>query len=298
MNPHTEQEWTIHAVNIHGVFFERWCAHIVRSLPGWRVRSTNYPVKLPPDAGTPGQESSVDIIAQRAIDDRLLTLVIECKKNNPEFVNWVLFRRHESRNIALPVVTYAAFGSAQPVWQLARRLFVPHVALVDEARETRGNYTRYQDNKSKTKTANNAVSDAAYQVALGAQALAWEEHQRASFLETPPRHEVPWRDQVLVPVIATTANLFLVEFDAGAVDSQTGEIALEQVRLQAMPYLIFEYALPRHLHIGDVRMERFSTDESLENWSRLHILIVNSGHFSSFFNSDLLRHMAGLPPAA
>ena len=93
-NPQSNHDWTIHSINIHGVFFERWCQRVVSEAPGWSLDSTNYPVEFPPPNGPiRGKESTLDIRASRRDADLAMVLLIECKKNNPEFVNWIFFRK-------------------------------------------------------------------------------------------------------------------------------------------------------------------------------------------------------------
>src|SRR6266513_852053 len=92
--PTTHDEWTLHSINIHGVFFERLCQNVVAKNQYWKLISTNYSVEFPPPSGPiRGTESSADIVARRRYDnfDLSVTLTIECKKNNPELVNWVFF---------------------------------------------------------------------------------------------------------------------------------------------------------------------------------------------------------------
>lgn len=89
----SQDEWTIHSLNIHGIFFERRCATLVESTNSWRVLATNYPVEFPPSNGPlRGKENSLDIWARRDDDSNLVVDVfIECKKANPELVNWIFF---------------------------------------------------------------------------------------------------------------------------------------------------------------------------------------------------------------
>ncbi len=90
--PDTEDEWKIHVLNIHGTFFERWCAEIVKNSKGFVLEATNYPVEfLPSNNGVRGKESTLDIRARINDNDKLLTLIIECKKNNPEYTDWIFF---------------------------------------------------------------------------------------------------------------------------------------------------------------------------------------------------------------
>src|SRR5437867_4034621 len=94
--PTTDREWTIHALNIHGSFFERWCEATVSSARGWRVRATHYPVEFPsPNGPFRGTQSHLDIRGDLwRGDEAVLTALIECKKNNPGLTNWVFLLRN------------------------------------------------------------------------------------------------------------------------------------------------------------------------------------------------------------
>ena len=60
--PSTEQEWIIHSINIHGVFFERSCQEIIAKNGLWKVKAVNFPVEYPPPSGPlRGKESALDI---------------------------------------------------------------------------------------------------------------------------------------------------------------------------------------------------------------------------------------------
>ena len=91
--PQSQEDWTVHSLNIHGVFFERRCRLAVSETPDWRVLATNYPVEFPPPNGPwRGKEGSLDIWARREQNDLVVTdVLIECKKANPDFVNWIFF---------------------------------------------------------------------------------------------------------------------------------------------------------------------------------------------------------------
>jgi hypothetical protein len=73
--PSNEYEWTIHSINIHGVFFERWCARTISQTEKWNVKATNYPVAYPPSRiSQDGKESNLDILAQSQNPTSVLTL--------------------------------------------------------------------------------------------------------------------------------------------------------------------------------------------------------------------------------
>lgn len=288
--PTSDHEWAVHAVNIHGVFFERWCQKAMADTGVWRIRSTNFPVEYPPPNGPlRGTERTLDIRAELRRDDRLLTLLIECKKNNPEFVNWILFPKYPlPRMTSLVAYQIENFPRQAPAvgWDVGSSIktISSAIPVTDEARETRGSYTAYK-NGDKTKTSNAAITEAAHQVALATQAMMVEEigfSKALGMSSSPP--PVPWAKQVFLPVIVTSAHIFSCEFSPGDVDPTTGEIPYAKVTLNEWPYLIFEYALPRHLQSSPADLVYMLTHDSVELFIRMHILVVYSGKFVEVLN--------------
>jgi hypothetical protein len=298
MQPSTEHDWTIHALNIHGAFFERWAATAMVKQPDWRVRSTNYPVKIPPNPKVGGNESTIDIVAQRTTGDVLATLTVECKKNNPKLINWVFFRSLTPRQVRVPTLAFGMYDIDQPPgWYVVRRLVEASQIVVDDGRETRSDYLSYKDKKDKTRTANAAINDGAYQVALGLQALVWEELYRAGAYDEASRTEdLPervWTAQTFLPVVLTTARLKVASFEPEKVNPLSGEIRFEDVVLSDVPYLIYDYALPRHLQAANMRIEHLLTEDSVNLWSRLQIAFVSSDAIGKFLASDLVAEVCG-----
>lgn len=289
--PESEHEWTIHSINIHGAFFERWCQKTLIETGMWSVKSTNYPVEFPPPNGPfRGSESALDIRAELRSDERLVTLLIECKKNNPDFVNWVLFPRH-------PVQTTFTVSQAENFshedgtdgWKVAGSIkrVTSAIPIVDEARETRGSYAAYQKG-DKTRTSNAAVTEAAHQVALATQAIILEERHFSQTLGTArPPVAMPWRKQVFLPMIVTSARIFTCQFDPSEIDPSTGEIPYPKATINEVPYLIYEYALPRRLQAGPENLVYALTHDSMDLFMRMHIFIVNSANFA-----EVLRETA------
>ena len=154
------------------------------------------------------------------------------------------------------------------------------VPFADEARETRGTYLQNRDG-NKTKTSNAAIQDAAYQIALATAAIWHEEavvSNELASLTSPPI--IPWRRQLLLPAIVTTAKLFICDFAPCDVDVSTGEIPFGKTTLTEKPYLIYEYAIPRHLQSrpSDL-LEPMNTGR--EDWfTNLRIVVVQSKNFA------------------
>lgn len=280
-SPLSEDEWTIHSLNIHGIFFERWCAAEIGNGHLFTVESTNYPVEFPmPFQGIRGKESNLDIRAYAYDGTVQLTLVIECKKNNPEFVNWIFFPHRKRYQGDLFEISrmFNRKDSGNDGWVIdtdIAKLYFENISKTDEARETRGSYKDYKNNATKTKTSNSSISDAAYQVAIAAQSILVEEVLRHK------HGNQNWQYHLILPVIVTSARLFTCNFQPKDVDKNTGEILAKKTSLEEQPYLIFEYALPRHLQaLKDEHREL--PLRKLESYMRMQIMVVHSAKLQEF----------------
>jgi len=302
-NPQTDNEWTIHSINIHGVFFERWCEELLRSTPGLKVVSTNYPVEFPPPSGPfRGKESALDIRAELRHDYQIATFIIECKKNNPDFVNWIFFpkgRTADQRQFALHFIRNQINEDLSQGWDVKSQLFRSPVptTIFSEARETRSNYQSFKDGQ-KTKTSNAAITEAAYQVALATKAIWHEEanysQMRAAHNPTPP---LDYHTQLIVPCIVTTAKLYSCSFDPRDVDPNRGEIPLDKAALQEMPFVVYEYPLPKHLQSAPADLVEALSSNNLELLTQMDIIVINSLCLKDLLNEensveDLLRRFS------
>ena len=308
--PVSEEEWIIHSVNIHGVFFERACRKIIEACPPWKVSSYSVPVEFPPPSDhSRGKESNLDIWAalrrKSAADGgvRVLSLLVECKKNNPEFVKWLFFPKHADKRrgqrgdegtIPIRDLTIWHEPGSPKGWaarpRIMRRMLEECPPVVDEARETRGSYSSYKKN-DKTRTANSAIAEAAYQVSLAAQAIFFAESrylmaklERMDMSAAFPMQHLPWAKQLFLPIIVTSARLFTCDFDPDDIDPVSGEIPFSKADLTEQPQVLYEYPLPRHLQAMPLFPEVAKEGGELELFSRMHIWVVHSGHFAEFLN--------------
>ena len=235
-----------------------------------------------------GKESVLDIRAELRVKDTVVTLPIECKKNNPDFTNWIFFEKEEKK-VPRPVNSSQIINDERPApksgWNVQLRLvpFLTNYCITNNARETKGNYIELsQKNKSNiTKTANTSINDAAFQIALATQAVFHEEHIHSKTLSNSTA-KPPYKIQLLLPVVITTAKLLLCNFNAEDINSKTGEISYDKVKLSEQPYLVYEYPLPRLLQKIPANLIDALNTQSLEVFVRMDILIINSSHFTEF----------------
>lgn len=262
------------------MFFERWCQHVVTRAAGWRLDSTNYPVEFPPPNGPfRGKEGSLDIRASKVIGDRVVSLIVECKKNNPELIDWLFFKVPPH-----PLGPGLSFYQIEKLpkgdgWTIGTSMQTRHSPfdVADEGRETRGDYFAQKD-ATKTKTSNTAIQDAARQVSLARQAVVTEDQGVFSRLTNNP----PWRIRHYFPAIVTTARLFLCDFDPREIAPATGVIPFDKVSITECSYLVYEYPLPRPLQSAPADETYGYNEGRLDAFTRLHIFVVQSEHFPTF----------------
>ena len=222
--------------------------------------------------------------------------LIECKKANPEFVNWVFFKVDHptffefSRVDNMPKEETASSWSSAVSIHRGGPLIVP---VVNDAREVRGNYPEYPKKNDKTKTSNAAIQDAAYQVALALRAIVAEEKTLREKARVSPQHpSPPWKTKVYIPLIVTTAKLFTIQFEPESVKLDVGEIDFRDVKLLPTEgCVVYEYALPKHLQYAPADPLTLQAENRVFN--RMHILIVHSEALTGVLE-DLFVHSEAL----
>lgn len=298
LSPNTQDEWTIHALNIHGVFFERACVNLIGNASNWHVISTNYPVEFPPPNGPlRGKESSLDIWTRREDESHVVDVFIECKKANPDFVNWIFFKRIATPDPSQPGIVQidvVQSEGANPSWSTSTMItdISTSISVATDAREVRGDYVNYKKNK-KTKTSNASIQDAAYQVALASRALISEESRLLKYAQKLSEQTAPpWRRKFYVPVICTTAQLYIAEFVPDAVNPKSGEIDLDQATLSPTSNILYEFPLPKHLQLEPTDQLIGHYSGKSDAFTRMYIFVVQSESLVEFLD-DLFNQKAG-----
>lgn len=284
----SDSDWAIHSLNIQGTFFERWCQETAKK-SRWNVVSTNYPVEFPPHNGPlVGEQSTLDIYAQLAKDTMLLTLLIECKKNNPEFIDWVFFAHpdiNHQKHFTGSLINQKPIENEENKWETTP-ILSPMISLdwipTSDAWETRGNYLKYKKDNDKTRTSNAAIMQAAHQIALATKAVFNEELLNSKALST--KAKMPYSHQIFIPTIVTTAKLFLCKFDPKDIDPKTGEIPFAKASLEEQPYILYEYPLPVHFHSTPLDKVSVLKTGNKDFGTRMDILVVNSSSFPDFLS--------------
>lgn len=295
-NPISQEDWTVHALNIHGVFFEHRCADIVRSVPDWSLVSTDYPVEYPPPNGPwRGRESSLDIRARKSLpNNEVVDIQVECKKANPEFVNWIFFPKRNIAGTASFHATVLFNELPEPsAGRWATKVFMQGgsagVLIANNSREVRGDYVSHKEggNKTKTKTSNAAIQEASYQAAIANRAIVHEDGELLRRARESGHHpSPPWIRKTYIPIIVTTARLFQVSFSVDDVDVSSGEIPFSAATLTPVTNLLYEYPLPKHLQHSPADPLPALTGTEIELFTRMHIIVIHAPSLA-----DVLREL-------
>jgi hypothetical protein len=148
--------------------------------------------------------------------------------------------------------------------------------------ERRGNYLKYKKLNDKTKTSNAAINQAAHQIALATEAIINEELVNSKTLSTHVK--MPYKHQIIIPTIVTTAKLFICKFDPKDIDQRTGEISFSKTTLEQQHYLLYEYPLPVHFHSTPTDKVGVLKTGNKDFGTRMDILIVNSSALPAFLS--------------
>jgi hypothetical protein len=238
-----------------------------------------------------GKESSLDIRASKDICGRRLSLLVECKKCNPEFVDWLFFKKPSERcngTYIASSVENVQRPSPNEGWDTSGLLhpLETSVSIADEGRETRGDYQSLKNSSSKTKTSNNAIQDAAHQVSLAKQAVSYEDTECYRRMgQRYPSVSMPFRQKLYFPTIVTTANIHICEFDPTNVNPQSGEIEFGHAKITKCDVLVFEYPLPRHLQVLPVNLVDSFNEGIVDSFTKAHLFVVQSAYFSTFLSA-------------
>ncbi|MHB8089252.1 MAG: hypothetical protein ACYDH2_13500 [Anaerolineaceae bacterium] len=288
--PTSDNDWKIHALNVHGGFFEQKIASIVNNcLPNQLYYiSSEYPVEVS------NEESRLDILGflpSTWNPKNGIFFPIECKKHNPEFIDWIFYPTVQNK-IINPNYSYFSHielynsqnekGYSSKIG-MTDKLF-PDIPISGDCREVRGNYSNIT-NGIKTKTANNSITEASYQVTLATHSLL-NEHSKSNEKQINNNNGYLFGKYIYIPIIVTTANLFLLDYQIADIETSSGEINIDKVKLETIDMLWYEYPIPPHLQVEiDLKMPNKSiTVYNLRKFDyavRRDILVVNSNKFEN-----------------
>lgn len=263
-----DKKKTTDLLNFTGLFFEDYCAHVLKSSDmGYSVR-TEEPFTFPPSNGPIiGLSGSIDILAVYSDSKKSFCFSIECKRAIPSIKNWVFFK---TKNDATRI--YFLGKSNGPSGGGTRHfgLLLPHLKyakledyeLCDRAIEVNESFD--QLNRNQEEKVYRSLLQANHGLAaafVGMSPLLSEMCNRSE------------RPMFYIPIVLTTANLYLTTFDPSNVSADDGTLLESHLSYAEERWIEYEFGPPDYLLRvkKDIPLHRRST------------FIVNSKHIEEFF---------------
>ncbi len=196
--------------------------------------ASEFPVKVQ------GVDTRIDFILKKKSGERAfltnLYLIAECKKANPALSNWCFVKApYTHRN----------------VWSGSSNLIIETLLREEEDKSIhnliKANYTSennynlgFEMRTNQPGVANGetgqAIERASSQILRGVN----------GFIETITKQQNVWANYFQIyflPVIFTTANIFVSDIDLSLSNLQTGKIKLSKEQIQSVPWLFYQYPM-------------------------------------------------------
>lgn len=257
-------------LNEQGYLFQEKCCQILQTVrhTGWTVTRSDHPVSLK------DQETKIDIVLQRNTPERYA--VVECKRADPEYVHWVFGAPGSLVGEADCFLTTIEGWDSGPVKGLEPSASVSWNQVSVRTYRAQ-NWTEVKkDPKRKVSTSQN-IENAFRQVLTGVGGLTQELLSEYRPGTSP---------LALIPVVITTASLFVAHYDIHDVDITTGTIAKEKVLFgpkgqdpEEVEWVLVDYS------VG----ETLTPEAILEGSEQRSIFVVNADHIQAFFSELMDR---------
>lgn len=275
-------ELLLNALNEQGFIFQEACKHCLEEVQtGWKVKAFEYPVSLQ------GNDTRVDIVLRNSDSDSPeLWALIECKRANPEYVYWLF------GSPGLPSVdaSCSALGFSCPSVRSdepfrIRKLVEPlHFGISTYAAKS---WMEVKRNPKKERTSNTENIEKAFAQVLTGTAGFAEEH-----LEQRCKHKATFKT-FFIPIVITTATLYVAEYKPEDVNLETGTISQEKVHLgpngqppEELEWMLIDYGAGENVAPSIIPEDYMCLDPGKlqEEYKTRSIFVVNSKSITSFFS--------------
>ncbi len=256
-------------LNQTGSFFHDYCAELLRSLPLGLSLRTEEPFTYPPSNGPLlGLSGSMDLLAVYADSRKSFCFSIECKRVLPDAKCWVFFKTKEDAARA-----YFVCLSEGPTGTHVQRVGLTLSRLAYTSLDDYELCNRVFELNEDLKNLNKRREEKAYRSLLQANhgLVATLVGKRADLVKMSNGSKKP---MYFVPIVLTTARLYLAKFDSGKIDVATGQVLANGADYEEKRWIECEFGLPDYLAspTGDL-------------FRRRSTFVVNSLNVREFFEN-------------
>ena len=239
----------------------------------FKFEASEFPVEVQ------GTNTRIDFILRRHYSSRFnfnaFFLIAECKRANPALSNWCF--------VKAPYIHRSNWGNTERLLteSLIRNDDGSTVSLTQQAFIIENPYHIGFEVRSNQKgdscgESGQAIEKAASQVLRGVN----------GFVKTMRKENPLWENDKSVnflPVIFTTANLFVSDVDLSSADLQTGDLKVSDEQIKPVDWLYYQYPMSVGLkHSIDSLNESVDVSSLLMNDYLRTILVVNSTGIENF----------------
>ena len=280
----SREETVTRALNEHGFLFQDRITELFagKNPTKWIIEATEFPVSLVSQAVH--EETRIDLVLKRRVRAHNVDwhIPVECKRANPDYKTWVFFNQRPRIENDSGGSLYIQAGELVGGWDrkgdVPLQKFVTQFSPPEPADvptftyylETRENPPSKAGSSASTKT----LEDAFNQVTLGLIGLGRQLHRSQHF---------SFR---IVPVVVTTAEVFVADFNIGDVSLQRGEISRANLKLRPLDWLVVNYAISDVIsQFAELTRDPARTlGEHLSTFVLRSIFVVRADKMEAFLN--------------
>ncbi len=269
----------IDGLNSQGYLFQQRCIHeienIQRSAYGWLVAVENHPIAI--------HEKDTEIDFVLSTGNRHAHIIVECKRANPEYLTWA-FTKTETKQFLATTIDIPTTNSGIPSETL-RPESRPMTITFNNREPQFASYgleILTKQTKGKVKPSNTkTINDACYQVLMGLGGFVFEQMEQM-------RKYTEGGSYGYIPMIITTAKLYLVNYCVSDINLEEGKIATDKTKTEIVNWLVLSYGVPESIRLTDIKEKQSyaGSDPRVikEKFRTKDIFIVNSSHIKEFLS--------------
>lgn len=273
-------ELLFNALNEQGFIFQEACADCLKKeSTGWTVKASEYPVSLK------GEDTRVDIVLSGSgAKGEELWAIIECKRADPEYVYWLF----GLPGLPLDRASCTALGFESRHFRKGeplniRKLVEPFQFQLSTYRIIWWAEVKRRPDKRASTPQN--IESAFAQVLRGTAGFA-EDYLKQ--LHKDPR---PFK-AYFIPIVITTARLYVAHYELENVDLETGTIERERVFFapkgqppEELEWVLADYGAGEKVAPESIPEGYLGFDPSrLQEFKTRSIFVVNAKSIPNFFS--------------
>jgi hypothetical protein len=270
MTPHARCE--LEALNWHGVFLKKRVLEEVRTTPGMGIFAEEFGVAF-------NEPVAIDIVGVDHREDRQLLFVFECKRAYTKEKTWVFFKDIDP--------TFRLCRAVSGIMQLGH--YTTGTAVAEKPAVCSEGYELVASEKA-FKADQRPVYEAGNQLCKGFLGFL---RTRMSQRHRPTSVPDKMLDCIL-PVLVTTAELRVAEFDVSQISLQTGNLDGD-LALTTRDWLILKhpFAAIENASFSDFRKDP-PHQQDVQHWSQMYresLFVVNSAKLPVFLTKEFRDYL-------